>query len=263
MTTGTVAVLPIPCRDDTNPFAEPRIAAASNLEDEDELAFGEFLLVARSRVLLRNGRPVCLGSRAFDLLHALLKAAGTLVAKEELVKQVWPSTFVDESNLRFQMACLRKALGDCRHVIKTVPGRGYIFTGRCRGADCRPDPSDADGGTARMQASPGGSEKANERPDAAGSDGHGAWGAGSMSLVREWVEGPADPAEDAASARPRRGEPPRVALLLPMLVLRGGHLEEASADESLLMRGVASVDLSSLLDLLRPALARAQDDQAL
>lgn len=263
MTTGTVAVLPIPYRDDTHPFAEPRIAAASNLEDEDELAFGEFLLVARSRVLLRNGRPVCLGSRAFDLLHALLKAAGTLVAKEELVKQVWPSTFVDESNLRFQMACLRKALGDCRHFIKTVPGRGYIFTGRCGGSDRRPEPSIADGGTARLQPPPGGSEQTIEGPDAARSDGPGAWGDGSMSLVREWMEGPADRAADSASARLRRAEPARVALLLPMLVLRAGHLAEASAEERLLLRGVASIDLSSLLDLLRPGVDRAHDDQAL
>jgi DNA-binding winged helix-turn-helix (wHTH) protein len=262
MTTGTVAVLPIPYRDDTRPFAEPRIAAASNLEDEVELAFEEFLLVPRSRVLLRNGRPVCLGSRAFDLLHALLKAAGTLVAKDELVKQVWPSTFVDESNLRFQMACLRKALGDCRHVIKTVPGRGYIFTGRCRGADRRPGPSAADGCTARLQPPPGGSEQTNGAPDAARSDGRGGWGEGSMSLVREWVEGPADPAADAASAPLRRAESARVALLMPMLVLRGGRLAEASAEERLLLRGVASIDLSSLLDLLRPGLAQAHDEQA-
>jgi DNA-binding winged helix-turn-helix (wHTH) protein len=102
-----------------------------------EFAFGDFRLMPRSRMLLREGRPVCLGSRAFDLLHALLRSAGTLIPKEALVSEVWPSTFVDESNLRFQMACLRKALGSERHVLKTIPGRGYVFTGECQRVERR------------------------------------------------------------------------------------------------------------------------------
>jgi DNA-binding winged helix-turn-helix (wHTH) protein len=117
-------------RHDPDPARASRTAQPP-VADQEEIAFGDFLLVPRSRVLLCRGAPVPLGSRAFELLQALLKTPGQLVAKEDLVRQVWPTTFVEESNLRFQMAGLRKALGGARDLIKTVPGRGYIFTGRC------------------------------------------------------------------------------------------------------------------------------------
>jgi DNA-binding winged helix-turn-helix (wHTH) protein len=77
---------------------------------------------------------VPLGSRAFDLLHSLIRSAGSVISKEELVREVWPTTTVEESNLRFQMASLRKALGVHRDLIKTIPGRGYLFTGECTDA---------------------------------------------------------------------------------------------------------------------------------
>jgi DNA-binding winged helix-turn-helix (wHTH) protein len=78
-------------------------------------------------MLLLDGKPVKLGSRAFDLLHVLLNSRGRLVSKDEIVRHVWPDTTVEESNLRFQMGCLRKALGSDRDLIKTIPGRGYIL----------------------------------------------------------------------------------------------------------------------------------------
>ena len=93
------------------------------------IGFGEFLAIPASRSLLHRGVPVELGGRAFDLLIVLLRSRGTLVTRNEIVHYVWPSTIVDESNLRFQMACLRKALGAARDYIKTVPGRGYLFIG--------------------------------------------------------------------------------------------------------------------------------------
>jgi DNA-binding winged helix-turn-helix (wHTH) protein len=102
-------------------------ALATAAPGGQELCFGDFRLVPAARLLLRRGVPVPLGSRAFDLLHALLQARGAVVSKEEIVRQVWPTTIVDESNLRFQIACLRKALGEQRDLIKTVPGRGYLF----------------------------------------------------------------------------------------------------------------------------------------
>jgi len=52
---------------------------------------------------------------------------GLVVSKEEIMHRLWPSTIVEDCNLRQQMTFLRKALGNCRDVIKTVPGRGYIF----------------------------------------------------------------------------------------------------------------------------------------
>jgi DNA-binding winged helix-turn-helix (wHTH) protein len=92
-----------------------------------EFRFGRWCLVPRARLLLRDGEPVELGSRAFDLLHLLLCQRGFIVEKSAIVSFVWPNTIVEESNLRFQMATLRKALGEDRSLIKTIPGRGYIF----------------------------------------------------------------------------------------------------------------------------------------
>ena len=93
------------------------------------IRFGRFSAVPGARQLLADGRPVALGGRAFDLLMVLLKSRGNVVAKEIIVDHVWPSTAVEESNLRFQIAALRKALGPDRDMIKTVSGRGYILAG--------------------------------------------------------------------------------------------------------------------------------------
>lgn len=91
------------------------------------LRFRSFRVYPGDRVLLRDGEPIDIGGRAFDLLLVLLRSRGTVVGKDEINEQVWPSTIVDESNLRFQMACLRRVLGADRDVIKTVQGRGYLF----------------------------------------------------------------------------------------------------------------------------------------
>ena len=91
------------------------------------IRFRRFHVFPGERRVLRDGQPVDLGSRAFDLLMVLLKSRGIVVTKTEIVNHVWPSTMVEESNLRFQMASLRKALGEDRDVIKTIPGRGYLL----------------------------------------------------------------------------------------------------------------------------------------
>jgi DNA-binding response OmpR family regulator len=83
--------------------------------------------MAGERLLLCDGQPVSIGGRAFDLLLILLMSRGVLVTKHEIVSRVWPQTVVDEGNLRFQIASLRKVLGPDRDVIKTIPGRGYLF----------------------------------------------------------------------------------------------------------------------------------------
>ncbi|MBY0610962.1 MAG: winged helix-turn-helix domain-containing protein [Beijerinckiaceae bacterium] len=92
------------------------------------IAFRRFRIVPTTRQLLRDGVEVEIGSRAFDLLLALLEARGRIVEKACIMKRVWPSTTVDESNLRFQMTALRRALGEDRDAIKTIPGRGYMLT---------------------------------------------------------------------------------------------------------------------------------------
>ncbi len=97
---------------------------------DEGLSFGPFRLYPRQKLLLEHDRPIRLGSRALDLLIALVEARGELVVKDELVRKVWPDTFVEEGNLRVHLAVLRKALGDGRdgaRYIVNVPGRGYQF----------------------------------------------------------------------------------------------------------------------------------------
>jgi|JI8StandDraft_2_1071088.scaffolds.fasta_scaffold21998_2 DNA-binding winged helix-turn-helix (wHTH) protein len=96
-------------------------------QDGRAMYFGDYVVCPGARTLRQGSSEVPLGSRAFDLLVVLLRSRGRLVTKDEIVREVWPSTFVDESNLRFQMGVLRKALRAERNRIKTIPGRGYIF----------------------------------------------------------------------------------------------------------------------------------------
>ena len=74
--------------------------------------------------------PVRLGSRALEILAALVERPGELVNKDELIRRVWPNTVVDESNLKVNIAALRRALGEGqpgRRYIATDSGRGYRF----------------------------------------------------------------------------------------------------------------------------------------
>ena len=95
-------------------------------------SFGEFHLSPERKLLLSSGKPVRIGSRAFDLLSALVERSGETVTNQDLLKIVWPDTFVDEANLRVHMGAVRKVLhdggGDTQWVLN-VPGRGYRFTG--------------------------------------------------------------------------------------------------------------------------------------
>src|ERR1700680_1286462 len=103
--------------------------------DEHAISFGPYRLLAGGRRLLEGETPVGLGSRAFDILAALVERAGEVVGKEELVARAWPQTFVEEANLKIQVSALRRALGDGqgghRYVI-AVPGRGYNFVAPVR-----------------------------------------------------------------------------------------------------------------------------------
>jgi DNA-binding winged helix-turn-helix (wHTH) protein len=96
------------------------------------LEFGRFRVLLRQRQLLAGGVPIELGTRAFDLLLALLEADGSLVTKDELLRRVWPGIIVAEENLKTQIFALRKALGEDREFIRTEFGRGYRFTGTVR-----------------------------------------------------------------------------------------------------------------------------------
>lgn len=91
------------------------------------VTFDEYVIIPQARLLLRAGEPIEVGSRAFDLLLILAHHRGQLVSKQAIIDFVWPSVFVDESNLRFQMVLLRKVLGARANLIKTIPGRGYLL----------------------------------------------------------------------------------------------------------------------------------------
>src|SRR5262249_7667518 len=92
--------------------------------------FGPFRLDAAEHLLLRDGEAIPLTPKAFDLLLALVERNGHLVEKDELLKKVWPDTFVEEANLASNISQLRKALGDGENghrYIETAPKRGYRF----------------------------------------------------------------------------------------------------------------------------------------
>ncbi|WP_231110477.1 ATP-binding protein [Burkholderia territorii] len=91
------------------------------------IPLGHFELHLGMRALLRDGLEVSLGSRAFDILSTIVLAAGRIVTKDELMESVWPGLFVEENNIHVHLSAVRKALGDHRQLIDTVPGRGYRF----------------------------------------------------------------------------------------------------------------------------------------
>src|SRR5579864_773583 len=92
--------------------------------------FGPFQLDPPERQLLCDGQPIALSPKAFDLLLALVDRSGQLSQKEELLKIVWPDSFVEEGNLAVTISLLRKALNDDRgkhRYIETVSKKGYRF----------------------------------------------------------------------------------------------------------------------------------------
>lgn len=109
------------------------------MRDLEVFSFGPFRLLPARRQLLLRGSPVALGSRAFDLLVALVAREGGLASKDELMAEAWPGTVVDESNLPTQISSLRKVLAADAEVaasLQTVPGRGYRFVaGIARGRE--------------------------------------------------------------------------------------------------------------------------------
>ncbi len=93
--------------------------------------FGPYRLDTAEQLLLRDGEPVPLTPKAFEMLVALVERSGHLVEKDELMKVVWADAFVEESNLTNNVYALRKLLGqgeNGRSYIETVPKRGYRFT---------------------------------------------------------------------------------------------------------------------------------------
>lgn len=90
--------------------------------------FGHFTLDVEESRLLRDGRPVALKPKVLETLLVLIENSGRAMDKEEMMKRLWPDSFVEEANLAVNISQLRKALGDDGDVyIETVPKRGYRF----------------------------------------------------------------------------------------------------------------------------------------
>lgn len=130
--------------------------------------FGPFLLDNTKRLLFKERKPVTLSPKTYDTLKVLVESRGRFLSKEELMKALWPDSFVEESNLTQQISMVRKALGESAgedRYVMTVPGRGYRFV-----ADVSvPAPGPLHGKEALAAAAPHGSEStpsdaANEAP---------------------------------------------------------------------------------------------------
>ena len=98
--------------------------------DQKVYEFGGFRLEAAERRLMHAGQPVPLKPKIFDLLLFMVEHRGQLIVKDQLMKEVWPDTIVEDNNLTVSMSILRKALGEGRFdkkFIETVPRLGYRF----------------------------------------------------------------------------------------------------------------------------------------
>src|SRR5215471_16291518 len=101
-----------------------------SLQDNHLYEFDPFLLDAGSRILLKDGVTVKLTPKAFETLLVLVQHGLQVVDKDQLLKEVWPDSFVEEGSLSRNIHELRKALGDDSsepRYIETIPKRGYRF----------------------------------------------------------------------------------------------------------------------------------------
>ena len=97
--------------------------------------FGPFRLDPEKQLLLREEQPVAVTPKTLETLVVLVRRSREVVSKDELMKELWPDSFVEESNLSQNIFMLRKALGetpDDRRYIVTLPGKGYRFAAEVR-----------------------------------------------------------------------------------------------------------------------------------
>src|SRR5215469_880011 len=104
------------------------MSASESQQLKELYEFGPFRVDPGKEILLRSGQPVPLTPKTFQILLVLVRRHEEVVTKDDLMKAVWPDTFVEESNLSRNIFMLRKALGESpqdHQYILTVPGRGY------------------------------------------------------------------------------------------------------------------------------------------
>lgn len=113
----------------------------AELLSHQETRFGPFRLLSGQRLLLEGNRPVQIGSRALDILIALVERAGEVIDKQELIRSVWRNVTVEEANLRVHVAALRRALKDgeagARYIVNSS-GRGYSFVAKIEQSEIFP-----------------------------------------------------------------------------------------------------------------------------
>src|SRR5215831_658689 len=106
------------------------MAAGTNQTSKQLYEFGPFRVDPEKELLLREGETVPLTPKTFQILLVLIRNKKEVVTKDELMRAVWPDTFVEEANLSRNIFLLRKALGESpqdHQYVVTVPGRGYRF----------------------------------------------------------------------------------------------------------------------------------------
>ena len=81
------------------------------------------------RELRAHGSAVPIGSRAFEIIETLVRSAGELVTKDDLMRRVWPGLIVEDNTVQVHISAIRKALGTDRGMLKTISGRGYRLLG--------------------------------------------------------------------------------------------------------------------------------------
>src|SRR6516162_4137571 len=113
--------------DDNGPTAAPESIGSRRLPSENQgrssrelYEFGPFRLEPGERKLVRGNETVALTPKAFDTLHLLVRNSGHLLEKDEIIRTLWPDTFVEEGSLANNISLLRKALGDNPEYIETV-----------------------------------------------------------------------------------------------------------------------------------------------
>jgi DNA-binding winged helix-turn-helix (wHTH) protein/tetratricopeptide (TPR) repeat protein len=123
-------VLVLPSVHTLNRGAECPVTNDADRQPKQSYEFGPFRLDPEKELLLRGSQAVPVAPKAFQVLLVLVRRNRETVTKDELLKAVWPDTFVEENNLSRNIFLLRKALGespqDHRYIV-TVPGRGYRF----------------------------------------------------------------------------------------------------------------------------------------
>jgi DNA-binding winged helix-turn-helix (wHTH) protein/tetratricopeptide (TPR) repeat protein len=111
------------------------MSASEGQKLQELYEFGPFRVDPEKEILLRAGEPVPLTPKTFQILLVLVRNSRQVVTKDDLMKAVWPDTFVEEANVSRNIFMLRKALGETSHnhpYILTVPGRGYRLAERVR-----------------------------------------------------------------------------------------------------------------------------------